>query len=260
MVARGDLGVEMLPQEVPIAQKRIVFECNRRGIPVIVATQMLESMIQSPRPTRAEVSGTETRCSFLQSKAITPCKKDVCNAIFDGADACMLSGETASGAFPVEAVKMMSDIAITAKANPDVDTSLAEQDTIDKKAFTKSNLAKYSVGAAAVAMAKSVGSKAIVVFTYSGRSALSVARHRPNIPVIAFTRSEEVARHLVLSRNVIPFVADEFHTIVEIGEYATKFVKREGIVQPGESFVLTASHPLLHTHLPNNFVKIVEVE
>ena len=125
---------------------------------------------------------------------------------------------------------------------------------------SKGEVVGASVGAAAVAMAKSVGSKAIVVFTYSGRSALSVARHRPNIPVIAFTRSEEVARHLVLSRNVIPFVADEFHTIVEIGEYATKFVKREGIVQPGESFVLTASHPLLHTHLPNNFVKIVEVE
>eukprot|EP00160_Parvularia_atlantis_P019774 Unigene7906_Nuclearia_a/m.24272 Unigene7906_Nuclearia_a/g.24272 ORF Unigene7906_Nuclearia_a/g.24272 Unigene7906_Nuclearia_a/m.24272 type:complete len:502 (+) Unigene7906_Nuclearia_a:118-1623(+) len=240
MVARGDLGVEMLPEQVPIAQKRIVLECNRRGIPVVVATQMLESMIQTPRPTRAEVS-------------------DVCNAIFDGADACMLSGETASGAFPVEAAQMMTSIACMARANPEVDTSLIEQDLYNHHPKGSPLAALSSIGQAATSLAASTQAKAIVVFSYSGRSALKVAQNRPRVPIIAFTRSEEVARQLVLSRNVIPTIAPECKTIVELADIAVDYVKREGIVSAGDTIVLTASHPLLQTHLPNNFVKVITV-
>jgi len=227
MVARGDLGVEMRPEEVPIAQKRIVAACNRRGIPVVVATQMLESMIQYPRPTRAEVS-------------------DVCNAIFDGADACMLSAETASGAFPVESVQVMQEVAAIARANPEVDTSITQQlrarrlltgeaalaagavgdvatgrpvcpptvaETHDVppplpgSLFQPGDSAEHllaiqqeSLGAAAAYLAREIHAAAIVVFTFTGRTALAVAKHRPTVPIFAFTTSPEVARQVSRAR------------------------------------------------------------
>ena len=228
MVARGDLGVEMLPQEVPIAQKRIVAACNRRGLPVVVATQMLESMIQSPRPTRAEVS-------------------DVCNAIFDGADACMLSGETAAGAFPVEAVEVMHEVAAIARANPEVDTSISDQMQASVRLASFSGIAPIgplstvqaavpqarpvrpptvaselgrpptvpgvnasaadpaellrhiqvaSLGASAAYLATEVRAAAIVTFTVTGRTAIAIARNRPTVPIIAFTVSADVARQV----------------------------------------------------------------
>jgi pyruvate kinase len=224
MVARGDLGVEMLPHEVPIAQKRIVAAANRRGVPVVVATQMLESMIQAPRPTRAEVS-------------------DICNAIFDGTDACMLSGETAAGAFPVEAVEVMREVAAISRANPDVDTSISEQllqaqrlplayvggggaalaqshgrPTVappvtdascaippqvpgllaspEETADRLRAIQQASLGGSAAYLAKEINAAAIVTFTLSGRTALAIARHRPTVPIFAFTTSAEVARQV----------------------------------------------------------------
>lgn len=180
MIARGDLGVEMGPEAVPILQKRIIVAANRRRRLVITATQMLESMTQAPRPTRAEAS-------------------DVANAVFDGSDAVMLSAETAVGAYPVEAVTVMDRLiraaenttepGVTIKADPDRDhLSIAE-----------------AISAAAASAARSVTAKAIVAFTESGTTARLISKHRPTSPLLAFTPSEAIQRQMALYWGVRPF-------------------------------------------------------
>lgn len=180
MIARGDLGVEMGPEAVPILQKRIIVEANRRRRLVITATQMLESMTQATRPTRAEAS-------------------DVANAVFDGSDAVMLSAETAVGAYPVEAVQVMDRLiraaedtaepGVTIKADPNMDSlSLAE-----------------AISAAAASAARSVGARAIVAFTESGTTARLISKHRPTSPLLAFTPSETIRRQMALYWGVRPF-------------------------------------------------------
>eukprot|EP01102_Stenamoeba_stenopodia_P015446 TRINITY_DN5262_c0_g1_i3.p1 TRINITY_DN5262_c0_g1~~TRINITY_DN5262_c0_g1_i3.p1 ORF type:complete len:520 (+),score=86.98 TRINITY_DN5262_c0_g1_i3:155-1714(+) len=212
MVARGDLGVELPPQQVPVAQKRLISLANQAGVPVIVATQMLESMIQNPRPTRAEVS-------------------DVCNAIFDGADATMLSAETASGAFPVEALKMMVEIAEIADANQDVDKSIAVQRGIGMS--THSSPIYQAIGHAAYAIASTIDLAAIVTFTNTGDTARMIARDRPKAPVVALTPNIRTVRQLNLVKNVYPFLVRECHSLTELTEISEEIVLREGFARIG---------------------------
>jgi len=176
MVARGDLGVELAPEKVPLAQKSIIRAANRAGKPVITATQMLESMTQQPYPTRAEAS-------------------DVANAILDGTDACMLSGETAVGRYPVEAVRTMDRIARE-----------VEQHGVPAHAAPVRNgdLAR-AVCHAAVELAREARARAIVGFTRSGRTAQLVSQLRPSLPILAFAADDTVARRLTLWWGVVPF-------------------------------------------------------
>lgn len=178
MVARGDLGVEINPEKVPLIQKKIIRACNEAGKPVITATQMLESMITHPRPTRAETS-------------------DVANAILDGTDAVMLSGETASGAFPVEAVRLMDKVA------RDVESS--ELDRTHPRRDIRSNSIAEAVAEAACQAAMTLQAKAIVVFTHSGSTAALISKFRPPFPIVAFTQPLATMRRLAIYWGVKPF-------------------------------------------------------
>src|SRR6266699_875411 len=175
MVARGDLGVEMSPEKVPLIQKRVIARCNELGLPVITATQMLESMVTNPRPTRAEVN-------------------DVFNAILDGTDAVMLSAETATGAYPIEAVQMMVCIALEAEAGD----STARQPQCQR--LTQ----EHAVSHAARALSEEASVKAIVVLTRSGISARLISKDRPRRPILAYTPSERIYRQLALWWGVWP--------------------------------------------------------
>ena len=196
MIARGDLGVELKPEKVPILQKKIIEMAVDAGKPVITATQMLESMINNPRPTRAEAS-------------------DVANAVFDGTDAVMLSGETAIGQHPVKAVKTMAKIVIEAEA---------EAEAINKSRFIRREPKKRSsfeeaVCFAAFAAANEVKAKAICVFTESGSTALKLSRLRPITPLVAFTPTEETLRSLTLAWGVQPY-------LIEFGEHTDEMICR----------------------------------
>ena len=175
MVARGDLGVEMPPEKVPLLQKRIIARCNDLGLPVITATQMLESMVTNPRPTRAEAS-------------------DVANAILDGTDSVMLSAETATGAYPIEAVQMMVRIALETEAGD----STARQPQCQR--LTQ----EHAVSHAARALSEEASVKAIVVLTRSGTSARLISKDRPRRPILAYTSSERIYRQLALWWGVWP--------------------------------------------------------
>ena len=214
MVARGDLGVELSPERVPAAQKRIIREANARGKPVITATQMLESMIQSPRPTRAEAS-------------------DVANAIIDGTDAVMLSGETAVGRFPERCVEMMERIAQQIESS--------ECDWQARPPFHPGTGGKdRAIMSAAYAAARDVGAAAILVFTISGQTADAVAQMRPATPIVEFTPDEATYRRLALRWGVHPSMiefADNTDDLIRQGE---KRVLALGIAQPGETVVCVA--------------------
>ena len=182
MVARGDLGVEMNPEEVPVVQKRLIAQTRAAGKPVITATQMLESMIANPRPTRAEAS-------------------DVANAIFDGTDAVMLSAETATGKYPLEAVTMMSKVARAVESAPEYFTWLHAH-PVELRPTTQD-----AIALAACQVAESLPAKAIVIFTTSGSSVWRVARHRPRVPILALTPDPKVRAQLSLAAGVWPVLA-----------------------------------------------------
>src|SRR5947209_13263430 len=175
MVARGDLGVEMPQEKVPLIQKRIIARCNEQGLPVITATQMLESMVTNPRPTRAEVS-------------------DVSNSILDGTDAVMLSAETSVGAFPVDAVQMMARIAL------ETETSYYSPVPF----IHKHRSLAQAVSHAARALAEDTNVKDIVVLTRTGNSARLISKDRPRVPILAYTPSEQVYYQLALWWGVRP--------------------------------------------------------
>jgi pyruvate kinase len=240
MVARGDLGVELPSFEVPIAQKRLVMQANRAGKPVIVATQMLESMIHSAVPTRAEVS-------------------DVSNAIFDGADACMLSGETSVGKFPVLTVQMMSQIASTVAKNKEVDSSILSQDV--GRSEERGENPGRAVAQAAVRMAEGLGAKAIVVPSKGGTTAHMVSACRPTMPIVALALSEDVARQLLLCYGVLPCMTDETcATMKELSALVNEAVLRSGLCVEGDKVVLTGSHPVDSKVINGtNFVKVMQV-
>ena len=235
MVARGDLGVELPTEEVPPIQKMIVRKCNEAGVPVIIATQMLESMIQNPRPTRAEAS-------------------DVANAVLDGADAVMLSGETSVGAYPVEAVEMMNRIIARLEGERGVTSEGAELDRI------RAGDVFDAVARAACVMARQIGAKAIVPLTHSGATAQRVSKYRPDAPIYAVTGREKIVRRMNLFWGVQGLLVPDFE---QDSDTTFRKVKEQllahGFVQKGDSIVLTAGIPVM-TKGTTNALKVDKIE
>lgn len=218
MVARGDLGVEMAAERVPLIQKHLIRESLNAGKPVITATQMLESMITNPTPTRAEAS-------------------DVANAIFDGTDAIMLSAETAVGSYPVEAVKMMDRIARA------VETSEEYRTAMRQLVPTSDNSTADAVALASVEMAHNLDAQLIVTFTSSGATALRVARNRPPTPVLAITPNARALRQMMVMWSVVPCLSEDIHDTDEMVSVAGRAIQQTNLMDPDERFVITAGVP-----------------
>jgi len=217
MVARGDLGVEVPFEELPAIQKMIINKCRIRGKRSITATEMLESMIKQPRPTRAEIS-------------------DVANAVYDGSSAIMLSGETAAGAYPVEAVKAMAKIAEQAEANTKYIAYIKDSD------YHIKNLAE-ALSHSACTLAQDIGAKVIVVCTRTGGTARTVSRFRPMIDIIGMTTDERAYRKLALSWGVIPVMSEEFYSVDVLFHYAKRAAMESKLVTKGDKIVLTGGTP-----------------
>ncbi len=221
MVARGDLGVEMRPEKVPLIQKRIIRKCNEAGKPVITATQMLESMIDHPRPTRAETS-------------------DVANAILDGTDAVMLSAETASGRYPVEAVSLMVKVAEDVEADPELKAKVFHP-VPEIRGYRRM---PEAIGQAACRVAESVGATAILAFTQTGSTVALVAKYRPDMPIFAVTPSQAVRRRLALFAGVRSIRVDiEGDTETQIRSVEAA-VLAAGVLKKGEVVVITMGSPV----------------
>ena len=218
MVARGDLGVELPPEEVPLAQKRIVRAARQLGKPVVVATQMLESMITAPTPTRAEAS-------------------DVATAVFDGADAVMLSGETAAGQFPFEAVNIMDRI--VARVEQDQDWRAG----MDAKRPEPEHAIADAIATATRQVAHTIGAQAIVGFTFTGSTVLRMARERPPSPVLGLTPLIDTARRLAVVWGVHAVVSPDVHSMTEAITRASRIALTEGFAQRGEEIVVAAGVP-----------------
>lgn len=218
MVARGDLGVEIPTEEVPIAQKMLIKKCNALGKPVITATQMLDSMQRNPRPTRAEAG-------------------DVANAIFDGTDAVMLSGETAAGDYPVEAVTTMATIAIR------TEEAIVGQDAFALKAYSNTDMAE-AIGQSVGHTARNLNIQTIVAATESGHTARMISKYRPKSHIVAVTFSERQRRGLALSWGVYPFVTEKPDSTDEMMELAAKVAKEEKFAKEGDLIIITAGVPV----------------
>ncbi len=217
MVARGDLGVEVPFEELPAIQKTIINTCRIHGRRSITATEMLESMIKQPRPTRAEIS-------------------DVANAVYDGSSAIMLSGETAAGAYPVEAVRAMAKIAEQAEVNTNYIAYIKDSD------YHVKNLAE-ALSHSACTLAQDIGAKVIVVCTRTGGTARTVSRFRPMIDIIGMTTDEGAYRKLALSWGVIPIMSEEFYSVDVLFHYAKRAAIETGLVAKGDKIVLTGGTP-----------------
>lgn len=233
MVARGDLGIEVPMHEVPVWQKQIIRAALDEAKPVITATQMLESMIQNPRPTRAEAS-------------------DVANAVWDGTDAVMLSAETAAGTYPIEAVKAMASI-ITSVENSRQEAYHSENIHDDIGEVTE------AISVSAYNLAKSVDAKAIVCLTHSGKTALAMARHRPRMPIFAFTPDEKVISQLCLAWGTIGLYMSEQDSTDEAIFNVHETLKAGGFIQSGDTIVLTAGMPFMKKG-QTNMVHLSRVE
>ncbi len=233
MVARGDLGVELPPQNVPPAQKRIVAMARSLGKPVVVATQMLESMITSPSPTRAEVS-------------------DVATAIYDGADAVMLSAESAAGAWPVEAVSMMDAIAAQVEADP----SYHGRVHFTEVATGRSTAA--AITSAAADISRTIGARAIACFTISGSTAGRAARERPSVPVLCLTPSQTTARRMGLVWGVHAVTTRDVGSFEEMVAKSKRMALRTGLAKGGDPLVLIAGVPF-STPGTTNVVHVVRL-
>jgi pyruvate kinase len=225
MVARGDLGVEMALEDVPGAQKRIIQAANRKGKLVITATQMLESMIHNPLPTRAEAS-------------------DVANAIYDGTDAVMLSAETAAGEYPVDSVALMDRIVRQAEENYDQwgHGQVLETDEHDDA---------VAIAHAARELAHDRDVEAIAVFTRTGRTAILMSKARPCVPVLAFTPVEETYRRLALAWGVTPYRIPWADTVEEMIGHVETALRESGLVQPGGQVVVVSGFPVRDFRQPN---------
>jgi pyruvate kinase len=235
MVARGDLGVEMPPEDVPPLQRQIIHACRLAGKPVIVATQMLESMVRNPVPTRAEAS-------------------DVATAIYEGADAVMLSAETAAGLYPVEAVTMMDRIICRVQADPiyfpglqAAGTAAAEQSPSD------------AISAAASQIAHTVGAAAILSYTTSGATALRMARERADRPILALTSNLRTARRLAIAWGLHCVHTHDVRNFNEMVQHATSAARREGFADKGQRVVITAGVPFC-TPGATNVLRVAWVE
>ena len=219
MVARGDLGVELPLEQVPGWQKRLIRAARRAGKPVVVATQMLESMISSPVPTRAEVS-------------------DVATAVFEGADAIMLSAESAAGEFPVEAVRMMNRVAQSVEADPTYPGIIYAQRTEPEATGAD------AISAAAHSVADTLKAAAIVCWTNSGSTGLRAARERPLLPIIVLTPVTATARRLALVWGLHCVVTEDARDLEDLSDRAGRIAFSEGFAQPGQRIVVTAGVPL----------------
>ena len=241
MVARGDLGVETSPQEVPLMQKSIIRQCNIAGKPVITATQMLESMISHPRPTRAEAN-------------------DVANAILDGTDAVMLSAETAAGQYPVEAVQMMKNIALSVEASDIFKTLMHKNVLTHAELFANTCLrVEDAVHFATMELADKLCARYLVGFTNSGASVLGLAKFRPLAPLIAFSSKPATLRKLALVWGVRPLQLGKVSSVDELLTSATESLLNKSMVREGEIVVFTAGVPI---GVPGgaNMIKVVKVE
>ena len=218
MVARGDLGVEMPPEAVPPLQKRILAACRVLGRPAIVATQMLESMIHAPTPTRAEAS-------------------DVATAVYDGADAVMLSAESAAGSYPVEAVAIMGRILKSVEADP-LYRKLMDASRHEPEATTAD-----AISAAARQCAQTLGAAAIVTYTTTGSTTLRAARERPGVRILCLTPSLDTARRLTLAWGVHAIHTDDAHNFADMVARAVRVARQQKIAKPGERVVITAGVP-----------------
>ncbi|MCS7057301.1 MAG: pyruvate kinase [Meiothermus sp.] len=218
MVARGDLGVEMPLEEVPAVQKRIILKAVQAGKAVVTATQMLESMVRNPIPTRAEAS-------------------DVANAIFDGTDAIMLSAETATGMYPVEAVSFMTRVAKTIEATQEY------QDRLNALRPPPNRTVQDAIARAVDDVVESTGAKAIVVFTATGGAARRVARTRPPVPILALTPNPYVRNQLALVSDVLPLLAPDPKDTDDMVQIAVEKAKETGLVEVGEYVVIVAGVP-----------------
>jgi pyruvate kinase len=235
MVARGDLGVELPPEDVPIIQKMVVRLCNEAGVPVIVATQMLESMIECPRPTRAEAN-------------------DVANAVLDGADAVMLSAETSVGKFPVEAVVTMDKIIRKAEVRYQSHFDIARPSGAGELTIFD------AIGRAACVIANEIDAKAIIVITHSGFSAINTAKYRPKAPILAITGREKILRRLNLVWGVRGIVVTELAVDSDTAfKRVNDELRRLEYVHSGDYVIYTAGLPLLSKGTTNS-IKIEKVE
>jgi pyruvate kinase len=233
MVARGDLGVEIPAEDVPIVQKQMIKKCNLVGKPVITATMMLDSMQRNPRPTRAESS-------------------DVANAVFDGTDAVMLSGETAAGKYPVESVQTMARIAERAES------ALEYREIFTRQAQAQQTTVTEAISQAVANSALELDAKAILTATESGYTARMVAKYRPKAPIIAVTPNDQVIRRLSLIWGVIPVKGVEASTTDELFDFAVDSSIQAGLVSLGDIVVITAGVPVGRSGT-TNIIKIHQV-
>jgi pyruvate kinase len=234
MVARGDLGLELPAEQVPVLQKEIIKTCNFYGKPVIIATQMLESMINNPRPTRAEAS-------------------DVANAVIDGADCVMLSGETSVGKYPFDAVEYMSKIILAVEEKYQKEKGGYDKEYYSTRFFTE------ALGKAACVLADQINAKAIVALTESGFTALNISKFKPNQPVIAFTGDNTIARFFSIVRGIIPaptLTSDDFGNIFDkVSESLMEFE----FITKGDTVVLVAGTSAVEL-MPENIIKIHQIK
>ncbi|MDX2129630.1 MAG: pyruvate kinase [Chloroherpetonaceae bacterium] len=237
MVARGDLGIELNTSDVPIVQKIIVQKCNERYKPVIIATQMLESMIENPRPTRAEAS-------------------DVANAVFDGTDAVMLSGETASGKYPIEAVTTMSQI--IRRVEDQENRSLLHS----RRSFRRADYVNIDLGEAvaisAVQVAQNINASAIVVMTHSGSTAIKVAKQKPNCPIFAITDNDLVERLMSMVWGVETILTETLTSTDESFAVIEQLLIKNNLVKEGDKVVFTMGIPVLK-HGTTDTIKVSRI-
>ena len=226
MVARGDMGVEILPEAVPMVQKQLIQKCNKLGKPVITATQMLDSMQRNPRCTRAEAS-------------------DVANAIYDGTDVVMLSGETAAGLYPEEAVRTMQNIAVAAEDAQDYKKLLS-----DRSKMIDTNLVN-AIGVSVAHTALNLNVESIVAATESGATAQTISKYRPHSHIIAVTPNETTARHMTLVWGVLPVVKKGKQTTDELLNNAVSTAVNTGLVDNGDLIIITAGVPTGETGTTN---------
>ena len=234
MVARGDLGVEMPPEDVPGLQKRIVRACRAAGKPVVVATQMLESMVSSPAPTRAEAS-------------------DVATAVYDGADAVMLSAETAAGSYPLEAVAIMNRIIARVEQDP------LYRPIMDAEHSAPEHTAADAITAAAAQVANTIGAAAICTFTTSGSTTMRAARERPTAPILGLTANLGTARRLAVLWGVHWVPTRDIRSFSDMVERARRLAVQEGFARSGDRIVITAGVPF-GTPGSTNTLRIAWVE
>ena len=234
MVARGDLGVEIPPEEVPVIQKDLVKKANEEGKVVIIATQMLESMREHTRPTRAEAT-------------------DVANAVFDGADALMLSAETSAGQYPVEAVRMMKRIIRSAEKRY---LGYEQLSHLDINRVRRESRISFAVADAAVRAAQDLKAKCIVAFTRSGYTALLASKCRPRVPIVAFTPNEHIKRLMTLYWGVRPFLTRQFEGTDEMIKEVDASLALHGIARKGDVVVIISGSPVIGKKGKTDLLKI----